>query len=171
MTGLAATGSPVAAANMDDTAMPRVRSTSPAITALMAQASVQSQTFRELVETINDSDGIVYVEEGVCRFGVRACLAGVTTAGNNRMLWVFVDRNQVDWELMASIGHELQHTIEVLSEPAVTNSAAMYMLYSRIGWRGMGRAFETQSAIEAGTAVRGEVLKSQQANECGDVEC
>ena len=43
------------------------------------------------------------------------------------------------------------------------------LLPHRLAWH--GRAFETQSAIEAGTAVRGEVLKSQQANECGDVEC
>ena len=171
MTGLAAAGWPVAAANMDGTAMTRVRSTNPAITALIAQATLQSQTFRELVETINNSDGIVYVEEGGCGFGVRACLTSVTTAGANRMLWVLVDRSQVDWDLMASIGHELRHTVEVLNEPAVTSRAAMYMLYSRIGRRGMGRAFETQLAIEAGAAVRDEVLKSQHADGCRDGEC
>jgi hypothetical protein len=161
MTGRAAADSPVAAANMDEAVPARVRSTNPAITAVIARAHLQSQTFRELVTTIDNSDGIVYVEEGECGLGVRACLANVTAAGAHRMLWVVVDTDQDDWDLMGSIGHELRHTIEVLGDPSVTSNAAMFMLYSRIGWRGMGRAFETHEAVEAGTLVRAEVLKSR----------
>lgn len=164
MTALATTGWPVAAANAGGTAATRVRSTNPAIAALIVQASVQSETFRELVETINNSDGIVYVEEGACGFGVRACVAGVTKAGGNRLLWVRVERHDIDLDVMGSIGHELRHTIEVLDEPSVTSNAAMFMLYSRIGVRGLRKAFETQAAIEAGLAVRGEVQKSQRGD-------
>ena len=41
---------------------PHVRSHSPAILALIRQASERSATFRDLLETINASSGIVYVE-------------------------------------------------------------------------------------------------------------
>jgi hypothetical protein len=144
--------------------MNRVRSTNPVITGLITQASAQSPTFRELIHTISSTDGVVYVEEGACGFGVQACLARVTTAGDNRWLWVFVNTDTDDWDLMGSIGHELQHALEVLNEPSVTSTAAMFMLYSRIGWRGLGRAFETYAAVETGTAIRAEILKSQRAD-------
>src|SRR5256885_15670538 len=46
---------------------PRVRSSTPAIAALLSQASARSAAFRGLVSTIEGTDGIVYVEPGSCR--------------------------------------------------------------------------------------------------------
>ena len=74
----------------------------------------QSPTFRRMVETINASDGIVYIDPGTCRDGVRACLVNVSSAGGHRFLFVKVDMEKADHALMASIGHELQHAVEVL---------------------------------------------------------
>ena len=163
--GLAAAGPPVAGAQTDEPPASRVRSTNPAITALIAHASAQSQTFRELVDTINNSDGIVYVEEDDCGFGVRACLTGVTTAGENRVLWIRVETHGVDWDVMGAIGHELRHAVEVLDEPSVNSTAAMMMFYLRIGWRSPNRTFETNAAIKAGDAIRGEVQEARRADE------
>lgn len=159
MTGLVGAGRPVVAAGADTPAMSRVRSNNPAIAALMSQAGEQSETFRGLIETINASDGIVYVEEGTCGHGVRACFVTVTTAGANRMLWVKVDTRKANLDLMASIGHELRHTIEVLGERTVTSSASMYMFYSRVGLYGTPSSFETTAAIDAGNAVGSEIRK------------
>jgi hypothetical protein len=55
--------------------LPRVRSESPLIAKAITEGFERSPTFRRLVETIDSSDGLVYVEEGSCRFGVRACFA------------------------------------------------------------------------------------------------
>jgi hypothetical protein len=52
----------------------------------------------------------------------------VTKAGPYRLLSVKVDTHRADCDLMGSIGHELRHTIEVLSDRTVTSSAAMYFL-------------------------------------------
>jgi hypothetical protein len=57
----------------DTSAISRVRSTDVRITALIARAAEQSATFRSLLETIDATDGIVYVETGGCA-AVRACL-------------------------------------------------------------------------------------------------
>ena len=38
------------------------------------EAPTLSETFRRLVGEIETTNGIVYVEAGKCRFGVRACL-------------------------------------------------------------------------------------------------
>jgi hypothetical protein len=138
--------------------MPQVRSSNSSILALIARATEQSTTFRGLVDTIGTTDGIVYVEAGRCRYS-RACLTGVSTAGVFRMLWVTIDTRRVDSELVASIGHELQHAIEILSNPGVRSTAAMYIFYSRFAERvGTGRgAFETTAATKAGNAVREEI--------------
>jgi hypothetical protein len=75
------------------------------------------------------------------------------------MLWVTIDTRRVDSELIASIGHELQHAIEILSNPDVRSTAAMYIFYSRFAKRiGTGRgAFETEAATKIGNAVREEL--------------
>jgi hypothetical protein len=144
-----------------------VRSSNSSILALIARAKEQSATFRGLVDTISTTDGIVYVEAGRCRYS-RACLTGVSTAGVFRMLWVTIDTRRVDSELIASIGHELQHAIEILSNPDVRSTAAMYIFYSRFARRvGTGRgAWETTAAMKVGNAVRTEIqaFESQTKN-------
>jgi len=140
----------------DSAAMPRVRSGHAYIRAMIEEAAQRSDTFRRLVKGIEATDGIVYVEQGACGHSVRACLSlDVTAAAEYRILRVMVDPRQPDWEVMASIGHELQHALEVLGNVALKTSAAVYLFYSRPG--GTGDSFETSEAIKAGNAVRNEV--------------
>ena len=54
------------------TGLPRVRSTSPRFAAVIEDAGERSQTFRNLTETINESDGIVYVQVSAGTASVRA---------------------------------------------------------------------------------------------------
>jgi hypothetical protein len=158
MAGLAGAGRTVVAQSVDAPSFPHLRTGNASIAALIGRATEQSKTFRGLMETINASDGIVYVIEGKCGHGVRACLVTVSK-GPTRFLWVRVDTNKADLDLMASIGHELRHTIEVLSEPKVTSGAAMYLFYSPVGSQDADRAFETTAAVDAGNLVRSEVRK------------
>lgn len=136
----------------------RVRTSNGGIAALVRQAHEQSRTFRSLVATINASDGIVFIEPGRCKHGRRACFVTVTMAGHTRVLWVKLDTRGADQELMGLIGHELQHTVEVLAAPRVNSPIAMYAFYSQQAdtQRG-GPVFETQAAIQAGESVRAEV--------------
>lgn len=78
------TGSCVASIN-------RIRPRSAALAAAIRDATKQSVTFRRLVETINVSAGIVYLEAGDCGHGVKACLAGVTATASDRILWVRIE--------------------------------------------------------------------------------
>ena len=165
--GLFTVGLPAIADGTEQETILHVRSSNSSIIALIARATEQSATFRGLVDTINASDGIVYVEAGRCRYS-RACLTGVSTAGVYRMLWVTIDTRRVDSELIASIGHELQHAIEILSNPDVRDTTAMYMFYSRFARRvGTGRgAWETNAAMKVGNTVRTEIqaFESQMKN-------
>ena len=61
---------------------------------------------------------------------------------------------------MGSIGHELQHAIEVLGNSKVIDTKALYFFYERIGIR-RGNTFETAAAIQAGNHVRAELRRSE----------
>ena len=104
----------------DDTApMAHVRSTNAVIAGAIVEAQSRSSTFRSLVRTIDATDGIVYVERGTCRHGVSACLSlSVVSAGGFRLLRILISHVEDVVSLIATIGHELFHAIEVLSEPA-----------------------------------------------------
>jgi len=137
--------------------MARVRSNHPGLAAIMAEAARRSATFRRLVDTIDASDGLVYVDEGTCGHGVKACLTlGVQVAGPHRLLRILIDprRKRSGCELMASIGHELKHAIEVLGEPGVRDFDAAYAFFERESPadRTKGR-FETQAAVRTGLQV------------------
>jgi hypothetical protein len=136
----------------------RVRSENPSMTAVIVEAAERSATFRRLIETIDATDGIVYVVAGRCGHGVPACLAlSVTAAGRHRLLRILVEPHKYDknCHLMAAIGHELQHAIELLSEPNVRDYHAAYSLFDRIGKTAIGR-FETEAAQQAGLDVDAE---------------
>ena len=144
-----------------DTNFPRVRSTTPAIASALSEAASRSATFRELVRVIEGTDGIVYVEPGECRHGVRACLSlQVVRAGAYRILRILVAGGYDVMELMATIGHELRHAIELLTEPAVTTTAAAYNYYLREAPTAQS-AFETTAAIETGIVVFKELARSR----------
>jgi len=65
---------------------------------------------------------------------------------------------------MASIGHQLQHAVEVLSNPAIRSHGAMILhLIEMCG--GCGLRFETDAAIRAGNAVLDELRMSAAAGE------
>jgi len=166
MTGLVSAARPARADDVDGETIKHVRSSNASIVALISLAGQQSKTFRGLTETIDASSGIVYVETGQCGRAVQACLVSVTTDGRgHRFLQIHVTNGKADWDLMGSIGHELRHAIEVLSNPTVTNTASLFYFYQHLdSTRGVLTPFETEAAVGAGAAVRAEVQKYRRLN-------
>ena len=144
----AATESSAAIAGQQSRMAPdtRVRGVSARVVAVINEAAAQSKTFRSLVDQIGTTDGVVYVAEGQCRNAVRACLLHTMTAmGPHRVLWILVDARNTDRELMAYIGHELQHAVEVLSNRNVRSSAAMIS----DALVGFGQSCRTEAAVRS----------------------
>ena len=134
------------------TPLRRVRSDSSFITAAIARGSERSLVFRQLLEKIDASDGLVYVDEGICGHGVFACLLHtMQIAGPHRILRIRIDRREVvGCHVAGSVDHELQHAIEVLSDASIRSGAAVFDYFDRKGARG---SFETAAATRAGVAV------------------
>src|SRR5688500_4216983 len=143
-------------------AEPGVRSSHPGLSAVIRTASERSMTFRGLLETIEATDGIVYVEHGICHWHARGCLLStVTVSGRYRVLQIVVNATAREDHLMGTIGHELQHAIEVLSDRNSRAASALYVFHQRNGLTvERGRAFETNAAVKVGNSVLTEVRRS-----------
>ena len=127
------------------------------IAVLLHEGTALSPTFRRLVETIDGTDGLVYVENGRCGHHVRACLAmTVQIAGPSRVLRILVDTHRDHEELLAAIGHELQHAVEALSDPHVIDDVAIYNFFMRVAPSDKSH-LETEHALQVGIDVLAEL--------------
>jgi hypothetical protein len=143
----------------------RVRSTNATILALLQEGAGRSASFRSLIDAINDSTGIVYVEFGYCAFGhLNGCLLPFIAASrDDRYLRILVtpDKNrQSHDQLLALVAHEMRHALEVLEHKGVVDIPTMEAMYRKIGvpLTGLQMGYETSAARAAGDAVLTELL-------------
>ena len=138
----------------------RVRSTDPRVTALLELGIHRSPTFAGLVESLNTTDVIVYIQR------VRdlpTTLAGrlvlLPMANTQRYLRIQVRGDLGQAEMIALIGHELRHALEIAEDPNVRDAPGMRMLYERIGHPsgGSNHTFDTFAAQNTGRQVRMEL--------------
>jgi len=137
-----------------------VRVLEPELVALIDEGTARSRTFRLLIERINDTDGIVYLQSGACSIGAAAAclLLKVTQVAGARYLHIHVTRQLTHREdRIAIIGHELQHADEVLSSRWVRNTKDAYALFTRIGSAGSIRSFETDEAQRVQRLIAAEL--------------
>jgi hypothetical protein len=152
-----------------EASVPHVRSSDPRLAELIDQATRGSVTFRRLVDTVQASHGIVYVEPGMCGHGVRACLKmWMQVSGASRFVRIAITPSPrpCDVEVMGAIGHELQHAIEVLNEPGIRDGVTMFSYLERIAPNDQ-RRFETTAAINAGDRVYDELRASSRVTPQG----
>jgi hypothetical protein len=134
---------------------------------LLKEGRERSATFRALVEAIDHTNGIVYVEFGYCAFRhLDGCLLPfIASTHGDRYVRVIVtpDRRRVSHDQrVALIAHELRHVIEVLEHPEVVDVTTMEAMYSKIGTplTGGRRGYETSAARAAGDAVLSELIRA-----------
>ena len=133
---------------------PWIRSESQTVRSAIALGTQRSATFRRLLESLEATDGLIYIIEGQCPRRVRACLhLSVGIAGPRRVLRILVNpRWSSGCDMVQSIAHELQHALEVLADKNVRTTTGMFRLFERIGPTSSG-TFETQDALDIGAAV------------------
>ena len=155
-----------AAAQQNTQPILRVRSNDASIARLMEQAVTRSPIFKRLVTTVEASNGIIYIEAGLCAGRVLACLPSwMVSSGGNRFMRIVVDRQRLDSDelMVGAIAHELQHAIEALSDRFVTDGNKMFFFYRRYAPTAKEQV-ETMDAIQAGMAAEDEWRRSARRN-------
>ncbi len=134
----------------------RIRSVSENIVAIIDQGYERSPTFARLIETLEQSPVLVYIEPGRCpairRQRLNGCLADLGTAGGARHLRINIDVRLPNDLLIASVGHELQHAVEVAQVNPGTHGHGQAFVGA--GARPVGaNVYETDAAQDVKTAV------------------
>jgi hypothetical protein len=141
-----------------------VRSSNARLAGALVDGITRSDTLRHLVATLDTSNLIVYLHNGNCPRPAEACLMIVRTAGDTRLVHInfriagygsgtFLGHQD---RLIAQVGHELQHAVEIAGDREVIDTATLTGLYDRIGRRRESATrigYETEAAIDAGQRV------------------
>lgn len=136
----------------------RVRGLDPSAVKLVGEARSGSATIRRLLDRIERSDLIVYVQV-VPRFEKpRAVTSILSAVPQARFVLISITTLSGRVDRFLLLGHELQHAVELAEAPHVRDRVAMSAHYERIGWRDRPNVYETAAALETGHAVRREMV-------------
>jgi hypothetical protein len=149
----------LAAAEPDDCfrAVPHLRTTDPDMRALVATAFEQSPSFRKLVQRLEGSDVVVYLEFAPLNRQLRGRLTWMVAAARLRYVRVQLEFRQMKAVRLEMLGHELQHAVEIADAESVVDLRSLERLYKHIGYvtEGDGQ-FESSAAAEMGRLVARE---------------
>ena len=113
----------------------RVRALTPRLAEALESGARRSSTFQQLLSTLQQRDVIVqFLEEPDLRPPTAAQLMIVPVPGEVRFVRVQVANRRDGDDLVALLGHELVHAIEIAREPQVRDAKTLKALYTRIGF-------------------------------------
>jgi len=143
-----------------------VRTTEARILAIVEEGVAGSATFRRLVETLDASDVIVYLEPKFDRGSLGGYLSHrMVVAGPMRYLKIALNLKGGRDRLVSLVAHELQHAVEVAEATEVRDSQSMVRLFEQrtIAQSCGGGCFETAAALDVQEAVLAELRRSKPA--------
>jgi hypothetical protein len=137
-----------------------IRSTNSRIRAAIAEGYARSMTFRSLVQDLEASNIILYIDRGECTCNrARACLGFVSSVAGVRYLRSYVSLRQIQRELIQQIAHELFHASEIAGAPEVTSPAEFAGFFESLRVSGCRdpKCYETRGALRSEALVRAEL--------------
>ena len=138
-----------------------VRTADPKVRVLIDAGLSRSATFRHLVDILNESDVIVYIEPKRTRQALGGYLAhNVVNRGEYRYLRIAVETQGAQRRLVSLLGHELQHAVEVAQSPDVRDAAGLERMFDRLAIKfgcGGTTCSETQAAKDIEHIVNEEL--------------
>ena len=142
--------------------LPSLRTTDPLLLELLASGRDRSPTFRHLLARLEQSNLIVHLKRASGRWtkSPRGFTRFVASTGGYRFVQVTIaNAATASDELVALVGHELQHLIEVAEAPAVVDQETYHDLYRAIGYPScrQGRCYDTREAVNVGQRILAEV--------------
>lgn len=138
----------------------RVRAADGRTAAILRDGLNRSETVRALVEELERSNVIVYLEiQWNLKRGLAGNLAWVAATKTFRYVRISLNPELTADAMVATLGHELQHAVEIARERSIVSGEAMAGYYERNGlditshWHG----WDTLAARRAGEDVRREL--------------
>lgn len=135
----------------------RLRPQSDRVARWLREARRRSPTVQRLVDRIEQSDVIVYLDinPGLGP-NVAACLTWMAATNSRRFVRATFRMDLGMDDAIAMVAHELQHVVEVVEHPEVRSNETLLDLYTRIGHAtgNNGLRWDTADAVAVGTLAR-----------------
>ena len=147
-----------------DSETARVRGLDPAAVKLLEATRAGSPTVRRLLDRLERSDLIVYVQINPRFEKPRAATSIITAVPQARFVLISITTLSGEADRFLLLGHELQHAVELAGAPEVRDRSTMSAFYQRIGWRDRPNVYETAEALEIGHIVRREMSARNKPN-------
>ena len=158
---LLALSTPLLAQEPAPIAQDHVRPLTSAARALVNAGGARSAAIRQLLDRLDVSDLIVYVDVQWFHETRSGRLAFVGSAAGNRYVVLQIACGQIGSDQIVALGHELRHAVEVADAGEVIDRQTFSRLYQRIGQEvggiGQNRQFETRAAIDVGRRVKDDL--------------
>lgn len=141
--------------------VPHLRHADSTAATLLAEGRRRSATFRQLADAIQAADVLVFVETRP-RLASAGSVVFAGSTGSTRILRVRVRTPGCTDPLVAVLGHELAHVMELAAAPEVTSEDTLAAHYERVGLRmsmtaTAVRRYETTAAREVEGRIRDEL--------------
>jgi hypothetical protein len=153
------------------TAVPHVRPLSVDARELVTSGLARSELIRNLIDHLDASDLVVYVDLSWFNADRTGQLTFVGSAGDVRYAMIQIACGHILPDQLATLGHELRHAVEVADAPAIVSRASFARHYARIGMDlgrvGLSRRYETTAAVDAGRYVRRELAEPVASSKAG----
>lgn len=135
-----------------------VRTSEAPIARLIRQGIAESPYFRSLVERLNATDVIVYVKShSNLPSQIEGHLQMMGSGGGRRYVVVALAFGRPEMRTIATLGHELQHALEIAERPQILDSRSMARAFAEFGHSSsvmrFPEAYETHAAEQAGARV------------------
>jgi hypothetical protein len=137
---------------------PRVRPLTDRVADLVQEAASRSPTVARLLAEVEASDVILQIDLRFDASVPRAVTRLVTATADVRYVRTLINPQMSPWRRIELLAHELQHVIEIASDPSVRDQASMRTRFETLGWNdGRFGGFETDAAIAIEQQVRREL--------------
>jgi len=145
-----------------------VRSSDASVLLALTACYDRSSTCRRLIDTIEASTTIVYVNSGSCKtITPSSCLHFMSMSAGHRFLRITLDPALHGDAVIEMLAHELQHAVEIVRAPEVSDLDTLRALYRTIGYRRSSSTrrdeWETSGAQEVAGLVSSELKQARKA--------
>jgi hypothetical protein len=161
-TATAAIASPDTTGPSDAPRTPRVRSGDSRSATLLSRGLERSATIRGLVSHLERRDVIVYIEmQPTLKRRLAGTLTWITNTPTHRYVRISINPELKTDDAVATLGHELQHALEVAQAPEIVSARTLERYYARHGdiSRTERNGWDTEAARLAGNEVRRELAE------------
>lgn len=145
---------------------PHIRVLNPDLQAVFTQAAARSQTMRALIDRIEATPVVVYMN---CDAYLPGALSGriglIASVAEVRYVRVDVRCGLPNIQLIPVLAHELQHALEIGEAATIVDTSSLELYYETFGFEvgrhGGHRAFETSAARDMQQRVHMELIRPQ----------